>query len=145
MDGLNPTLAMALGIRRTLESGGGPREAVSTLIEEFRGSPIGTTLIRWKYLTDRGLETGVLVQAEKSPHRRALFFLLERSLKGESILPALADLEQEIIEACEADIDAHLARLPFILLVPLLFLLFPAVMILILGPFVDILMTELGP
>ena len=80
-----------------------------------------------------------LLKDLRSPYRRAVFLLVERGFQGEPIHGLLIDTEKEIERACLEEIDRHLAVLPFRLMVPLLLMLFPAMMILILAPFLDLL------
>lgn len=68
-------------------------------------------------------------------HRsRALWELLERGLLGEPILEPLQHLENDIEAAATADLETHIATLPFKALIPLLFFQFPAFVILLIGP-----------
>lgn len=144
MDRLNETLWLALEARRSLEQGESVKAAVARYLDEAGETPPARVTRRWQFCLDRGVDAGPLLASVSSPHRRALLTLLARSQRGESVFSALLELEAEIQEACQADLERHLARLPFILLVPLLFLMFPAVMILLLGPFLEILLAGFG-
>lgn len=144
MDRLNETLWLALEARRSLEQGESVKAAVTRYLEAAGETSAARLTRRWQFCVDRGADAGVVLDGVTSPHRRALLTLLARSQRGESVFQALLELEVEIQEACQADLERHLARLPFILLVPLLFLMFPAVMILLLGPFLEILLSGFG-
>lgn len=65
---------------------------------------------------------------------RAVIMLLELGLRGQSIYEPLKALEVDLIELCEIDIQEHAAKLPLILQIPLIFLVFPAICILLLVP-----------
>ena len=65
---------------------------------------------------------------------RAIITLLELGLRGQSIYEPLKALEADLIEMCEADIQEHAAKLPLLLQIPLIFLVFPAICILLLVP-----------
>lgn len=65
---------------------------------------------------------------------RAIITLLELGLRGQSIYEPLKALEADLIEICEADIQEHAAKLPLLLQIPLIFLVFPAICILLLVP-----------
>ncbi|MES2802322.1 MAG: hypothetical protein V4654_07515 [Bdellovibrionota bacterium] len=65
---------------------------------------------------------------------RAIITLLENGLRGQSIYEPLKALEVDFIEMCDADIQEHAAKLPLLLQIPLIFLVFPAICILLLVP-----------
>ncbi|MCM2354422.1 MAG: hypothetical protein NDI63_12465 [Pseudobdellovibrio sp.] len=65
---------------------------------------------------------------------RALITLIESGLRGQSIYEAIKAIEADLIEMCEADIQEHAAKLPLLLQIPLVFLVFPAICILLLVP-----------
>jgi hypothetical protein len=67
-------------------------------------------------------------------YRRALFEVLLMGLNGRTIYPMLKSLEEEIVVACEQEIHSQAAKLPFLLLLPLLLLQTPAFLILLFGP-----------
>jgi hypothetical protein len=70
----------------------------------------------------------------KLHYRRALFEVLLMGLKGRTIYPMLKSLEEEIVIACEQEIHSQAAKLPFLLLMPLLLLQTPAFLLLLFGP-----------
>lgn len=65
---------------------------------------------------------------------RAVINLIEMGLKGASIYEQLKSIELDIVEICEADIQEHAAKLPLLLQIPLIFLVFPAICMLLLVP-----------
>lgn len=65
---------------------------------------------------------------------RALIVLIENGLRGQSIYDPLKALEADFIEICDADIQEHAAKLPLLLQIPLIFMVFPAICILLLVP-----------
>lgn len=65
---------------------------------------------------------------------RALITLIESGLRGQSIYEPIKSIEADLIEMCEADIQEHAAKLPLLLQIPLIFLVFPAICILLLVP-----------
>jgi hypothetical protein len=136
---MNEVLEFIISLRFCLERGDSVKIAVQNHIKKKSHTPFVQQLRTWTFQSDRQDRHEAFLIGLKSPYRRALFSLMERSKRGESIYGALLELEQEILDVCQADIDRHLAKLPFILLVPLLFMIFPAIMILLLGPFLDIL------
>ena len=85
---------------------------------------------RWSQKTLENLD---FVSASKH-YRRAIFEVLLMGLKGRTIYPMLKSLEEEIIVACEQEIHSQAAKLPFLLLLPLLLLQTPAFLLLLFGP-----------
>lgn len=65
---------------------------------------------------------------------RAIITLLENGLRGQSIYEPIKALEADFIDMCDADIQEHAAKLPLLLQIPLIFLVFPAICILLLVP-----------
>lgn len=65
---------------------------------------------------------------------RAIVNLIEMGLRGQAIYESLKSMELDLIEICESDIQEHSAKLPLFLQIPLIFLVFPAICILLLVP-----------
>lgn len=84
------------------------------------------------------------VQKSWPLYRKSIFDLLDLSRSGVSIIEPLKSMEQELLKVCENDLQRHLDRLPFKLMVPMLFLQFPAVMLLIVGPLMIQFFAEVG-
>ncbi|HRO66436.1 MAG TPA: hypothetical protein PL182_02605 [Pseudobdellovibrionaceae bacterium] len=137
MEGLNPALQLALELRRSVEGGESPR----TGLKRFAGNPgeFPSFCRRWLERRDRGGAHMELLKELKSPYRRSLMVVLEKGLSGEPVQATLLEMEKELERACLEEIERHLALLPFRLMVPLLLFLFPAMMILILSPLLDLL------
>lgn len=70
----------------------------------------------------------------KFHYRRAIFEVLLMGLNGRTIYPMLKSLEEEVVIACEQEIHSQAAKLPFLLLLPLLLLQTPAFLLLLFGP-----------
>lgn len=79
-----------------------------------------------------------------SLYRRSLLQILERGLRGEAVYSVLLQLETELVEACQEEISNKVARLPFILLIPLLLFQFPAFLMLLFGPLLQNFFHSLG-
>lgn len=137
MEGLNPALKLCMELRRSIECGESLRLGLRKFASEDQ--EFGKICRQWLERRDRGGDHMQLLSEIKSAHRRALLILLERGLLGEPVQAALASLEGELERACLEEIDRHLALLPFRLMIPLLLFMFPAMMILILSPLMDLL------
>ncbi len=66
--------------------------------------------------------------------QRALIFLVIKGLSGQSIYENLKALESEYIIYCEDEIQRHIQKLPMLLQIPMLGLIFPAIMSLLIVP-----------
>ena len=92
-------------------------------------------------------EFGELVIAEptfKSIYQKAIWDLLMLSQQGVSLIVPVRELELELRFVCEEQLEQHLATLPYKLMIPLLFLQFPALMVILLGPLLAQLLTEVA-
>ena len=79
-----------------------------------------------------------------SVHQQALWNLIERGAHGQPTSEALRALELEVEMATSFELEEHLGSLPFKVLLPLLFFLFPAYLILLLGPVLRQLNQQMG-
>ncbi len=72
-------------------------------------------------------------------YQRVLIQLIEKGLAGTAIYDYLIDLDEQMITCCQEDIEKHISLLPLILQIPLLGLLFPAILMLLLVPALKLL------
>jgi hypothetical protein len=135
MENLNPCLEMIALFKEGLESGANIRSVIKAMPENL--SEFSFQCKKWLILRDQGGDPAHILRQVQSPARRSLLQLLERGLRGESILEALRELETETEDLCFQQMEEHLAALPFKMMVPLLLLLFPSLMMLILGPLLE--------
>lgn len=70
----------------------------------------------------------------KSIYRRQVLQLLEKGIKKEPIYNQILILEHEIYQACEREIQEKLIKLPYLVMIPVLFFQFPALLTVIFGP-----------
>lgn len=141
MESLNPTLKLVWQVKKAVEKGGSVRSGIRNYLRD-ETDPWKNTIATWQMRLEQGAEVSGLVHSQKSPYRRQLLLVLEKGLKGEAILPILSQLEKETQEKVEMDLEAYTAKVPYILLLPLTLLLFPACLILMLGPFILQLMQS---
>lgn len=134
MEGLNPGLDLLLRCRRSIEQGKPLSTGIRSYIQNESGE-FARQVLRWQYLIEQGQKTDSLLRTIKSPYRRQLLEILERGLKKEPIGSILQTLEVEIQEVCEQEIQNKLTDLPYLVMLPLLLLQFPAFLLLLLGPF----------
>ena len=70
---------------------------------------------------------------------RGLIDILRSGYQGQPIYDRLKQIEADYIEICMDDIAAHTAKVPLIMQIPLIFLIFPAVCLLLLVPTLSLL------
>lgn len=133
MEGLAPPLALLSRVKRSIEKGESIKLGLMDYLKNTNDE-FSNFVTQWLANIQQGQDTKALLRSCSSIHRRYLLEVLERGLRGESVHSSLLRLEIEIIEACEEEISTKLARLPFIMMVPLLLFQFPAFLALLFGP-----------
>jgi hypothetical protein len=142
MEHLAPPYQFTLDLLYELESGGTARSAVKKYTTHFQNE-FCLMLRHWLRLQ----EFGELVIAEptfKSSYQKAIWDLLMLSQQGASLVIPVRELELELRFVCEEQLEQHLATLPYKLMIPLLFMQFPALMVILLGPLLAQLLTEVA-
>lgn len=140
MEGLNPTLKLVMALREGLEKGESLRQALQIFIQQEPGE-LSSRVKKWWIVQESGKTAPVdpgLTLAQK-----ATLNLLKRSFQGESVGAGLLLLQNEVTEKCEMQIEEHVQSLPFKCLLPLLFLIFPAYLLVLLGPLVEELLYSI--
>lgn len=135
MEYLVPPMKLLMMVKKSLDRGLSVRSGLNQFLQD-ESDPWRDQVFLWLMKFQQGLPTGPLLDEQSSPYRSQLLKLLERGLRGESIRAPLVELESEMMEQIELQIDRFTGRLPYFLLVPLAFFLFPACLILMLGPFI---------
>ncbi|WP_413559109.1 hypothetical protein [Bdellovibrio sp. HCB209] len=143
MEGVAPPLSLLLCVKRALEKGQTAKSGVMSYLKRHQGD-FPDVVARWMALLQQGKDTHGLIKEISSPHRQILLQLLERGIRGESIYNMVVTLEEELVDACQEEISNKLARLPFLLLVPLLLFQFPAFLLLLFGPLLQNFFHSLG-
>lgn len=133
MDALPWALRLSLSLRASIGAGSSVRWALEAFLREETGEDL-RVLRQWYLMMERKEVEGGFPLRRLGPQQRALFELLSRGLRGESISVPLADLELELIEICEADIDRFASSLPLYLMAILAGFAFPAMMLALIGP-----------
>ncbi len=153
MENLSPTLQLLLAVRGALESGYSVRTGILNFLNKyptqystqifFRSQSFRELVSLWLLTIDQGQEAASFINS-LHPCRRTLLLLLEKGLKGLPILPILIELENEIIKSCDEELNELIQKIPLLLLFPVLFLMFPAYLILLLGPLLESLLFNLS-
>ena len=133
MEALAPPLRLVQVVRYHVECGESVRQGLKEYLnqspDDFREQ-----ILAWLQLIERGCCTQDYMRKIKSTVRRQIITVLERGVMGDPILPILISLEEELVERSLSEIESFLGQLPFRMMLPLLFFLFPAYLVLLLGP-----------
>lgn len=137
MEALAPPLALAIVVRSSIECGESVRFGIQKYIEGSSGE-FSNQVRTWLVLFDQGAyeKQTLICENMNSAYRRAIMNVLLQGLKGSSIYKNLLEVEEEIKIAAERELSEFVSLLPLKLLLPLLFLQFPAYLILILSPLI---------
>lgn len=138
-----PILTATQEVRWLIASGKSMKEAFRLYLESSNDPLAADFRERWtlKWQTKSGPSPHHRLE---SPYRSALWELVERGCDGQPVLQPLQSLEQEVEAAAQAELELHIATLPFKVLIPLLFFQFPAHLILLLGPMLREFHQQLG-
>ncbi|MEK6628276.1 MAG: hypothetical protein AABY53_06585 [Bdellovibrionota bacterium] len=137
MENIAPPLVLLWEAKRALEKGQGVRVGIKSYLKRGAACVFRHQVEIWWAAQNN---SQILYdKSSLSPARRYLLEVLEAGLKGHGILQALYGLESELILSCEDEIQNHISRLPLLALIPLMFLIFPALMLLLIVPLLKLL------
>jgi hypothetical protein len=140
MENISPTLTLLLEVRAALDSGYSVRTGILNFLQKPKTS-IHSIIAKWFAAIDHHQNLSPIFK-ELHPCRRGLFLVLEKGLNGTSIHNNLVELEKEIIISCETEMEEQIKMLPLKMLIPVLFLMFPAYLILLFGPFLQMFLQN---
>lgn len=143
MEGLAPPLELLLSVKQAVEQGNSVKKGMQAYLQGEKND-FKEVVLQFLSLHEQGKCVDDLLQRINSMHRRALLNLLTKSLAGFPIYGALLELEAELVVVCEEEIQQKIAKLPFLLMIPLLLLLFPSFLLLLFGPLLHNLFHSLG-
>ncbi len=133
MENLAPPLQLLYHVRRQIERGmslkGGILNYLRSVDDEFSHQ-----VACWLSAIEKKESSHLILNQVHSVYRKELLRLLERGLAGASILHILKSLEEEILSACDNEIQNKITDLPYLAMIPLLLFQFPAFLLLLLGP-----------
>ena len=137
---LVPSISFVSGLKDKIQCGHSLATAVDELVLTNEG-PFFIKLHSWWVAKKSGHKVSEHFSSE---YQAALIQILDEGLNGAPIYQALQSLEQEMLEEFERQWKAYLERLPVILSLPLLFLFFPAYVILLFGPLLNQFLIEVN-
>lgn len=143
MDDLAQPYVFVETLRYCLESGESLMAIIKRYTKETHGE-FSLTVAEWFERSQ--LERYVAGDFQKTLplYRKSIFDLLDLARSGASIIEPLKSMEKELVQICEHDLNRHVDKLPFKLMIPMLLLQFPAVMMLLIGPLLIQFLTEVG-
>ncbi len=138
-----PPLQFARELHWRLLSGQSMRESMRLCLESSPSS-FAALLGEWwgQYLRD--VTSAPNLKLFPTRHQEALIDLILRGACCQPTTEALAALCLEMETAAAAELEEHIGKLPFKLLIPLLLFYFPAFLILLLGPLLRELQQQMG-
>lgn len=139
MENLSPTWCTLSRIKYKIVSGHSVRTAVFESCRDQK-SALDQYLLAWVHR----LPCPAPEQNTLTSYQKALVELLDQGFRGKPIYQATVDLEADVREALDSEIQEHVARLPYLSLFPMMFMIGPAFFILLLGPVLWSLILELG-
>lgn len=142
MENINPCLLLCFHLKRSIEKGVSVRLGILEFIRKDK-SEFSQQVMTWLTYRDRGAELKAAIAPIQSMYRKNLLYFADQALSGQSIYTQLCQFEKELIEACEQELQERIQRLPFIMLIPLLLLQFPAFLLLLFGPVLQQLLDSL--
>ncbi len=137
MENIAPSLILLWEVKRALEKGQSVSVGLKTYLKHAKSDVFRSQVEIWW-----AAQNNLQISYDKSIlgyKRRYLLQVLEAGLKGHGILQALYSLESGLILSCEDEIQNHVARLPLLALIPLMFFIFPAMMLLLVVPLLKLL------
>jgi len=139
MEDLAPPLELLLVVKSSIEKGKSIQDGIKRYLGMHNGQVFAkqsfvATTRQWFLLIERQMPTHDLMKGIKSIYRRQLLQLLEKGLSKEPIYNQILILEHEIYQSCEREIQEKLIKLPYLVMIPVLFFQFPALLIVIFGP-----------
>jgi len=143
MEGLAPPLKLVLELRSSLEGGDSLRTALLSYCERNQDT-FTEEIKKWYLDQQQNRRSSSTLQWQRFPYRKAILICLEAGLAGQAILPRLCELEEEIKLACRLQIEEHSAKLPVQVFLMVGLFMFPALLLLVLGPLVLHLVQEIN-
>ena len=129
---LAPPLQAVLEIRLLIENGNSVSQAIRLYSQRNDKDDLAKELGVWLLAQSAG--KNYQNKIFNSFYRKRLLEILNQGLKGFAILPALSDLEEDLIFISNENLDQHIQKLPLISLIPLMLFEFPAFFLLLAGP-----------
>lgn len=142
MEYLAPPLKMLLHVQLKIKSGISVQSAIQSYVQDNLDCPLAKQTEFWLFCHQTG-KTFNTKELSKKIYRRALIDIFERGLKGEPILSILQEFQEELKDISKQNLDQQIQKLPFLTLIPLFVFQVPAFLLLLLGPILLNLSSQL--
>ena len=129
---LAPPLQAVLEIRLLIENGNSVSQSIRLYSQRNTKDSLAKELGSWLFSQSAGKKYENIIF--NTFYRKRLLEILICGLNGTAILPALSDLEDDLIFIANEDLEQHIQKLPLISLIPLMLFEFPAFFLLLTGP-----------
>ena len=129
---LAPPLQAVLEIRLLIENGNSVSQAIRLYSQRNNEDNLAKELGSWLFSQSAGKKYENIIF--NTFYRKRLLEILSCGLSGTAILPALSDLEGDLIFIANEDLEQHIQKLPLISLIPLMLFELPAFFLLLTGP-----------
>ena len=117
----------------SLESGTSSRNFTQNYLRDQDNSWT-ENLSKFYFRHTNGQEIDSEIHKLQIPYERAIINLLLRSFAGDPVVPELKTIEDQYYLAHKKVLDNQLIKLPYLSMIPLFIFLFPAYLVLLLGP-----------
>lgn len=132
------SLVLVWDLQRAVETNQSIKVGLLRFIERDLKTPFAVSIKKWTEQNIKGHKTDIN-PAPFNMHQRLVLEILQKGLQGMSIYESLIELNNNMVSCCDDDIEKHVALLPLLLQIPLLGLLFPAILMLLVVPAVKML------
>jgi len=128
---LPSTLVLVWDIKRSIEKNISLQVGIGVFVKRELKDEFAINFKTWFLNKD---QRNTIEAKQFNSFHKAVVTVLNYGLNGQPIYDQIKAIETEIIEQCDTCIQEHVAKLPLIMQIPLLFLIFPAICILLLVP-----------
>ncbi|MCB0391534.1 MAG: hypothetical protein KDD58_09590 [Bdellovibrionales bacterium] len=132
MESIAPTLNLIINLRFDLQQGVSLYDSLQNYSHK-NSCQLSKDLTAWLYSYDHSLNNWQFPDGY-SMYRRTLFDLLHEGLNGVSIVEKLIELENLVLKECHRNLEKLTLVLPYKGLLPLMLCMFPALILIVLGP-----------
>lgn len=127
------SLVLVFELKRTIEKNHSVRTGLQNYIKSSSKDNFKVNFLKfWNLYEQQGTKSHSF--EDFNLNQKALLELIINAVNGIPIYENLCELEKEMIMACEDSIQRHIQLMPIKLQIPLLLLVFPALLILLLVP-----------
>lgn len=142
MEDLAPPLRCLIEVRSQIEKGSSVNIALRNYLAKTQDE-FSVVIEDWLILRSEGRQEVALARLEDHFYRKTLLIIFEKGLSGVPVLEALVEYEKELFLKCDEEIEQKLSDLPFYIMLPVMGLQFPAYLLLLFGPLIQLFMGGL--